>query len=140
MLYWYSLKDITYFIQRDASLGFWWPFPNCHIVLHNRLSKKLRLDFIDCHYHCYKYCYCYYIINFNLIYWIFWVYFCQCYGVVPFIWLKHFLNISERNLNPKAACLKRREEEKAEELPGRSAMLPPHPSITPNTVIFIILL
>ena len=27
--------------------------------------------------------------------------------------------ISERNLNPKAACLKRREEEKTEELPGR---------------------
>ena len=26
---------------------------------------------------------------------------------------------SERNLNPKAACLKRREEEKTEELPGR---------------------
>ena len=25
----------------------------------------------------------------------------------------------ERNLNPKAACLKRREEEKTEELPGR---------------------
>ena len=29
---------------------------------------------------------------------------------------------SERNLNPKAACLKRREEEKTEELPGRVAM------------------
>ena len=27
---------------------------------------------------------------------------------------------TERNLNPKAACLKRREEEKSEELPGRS--------------------
>lgn len=26
---------------------------------------------------------------------------------------------TERNLNPKAACLKRREEEKTEELPGR---------------------
>ena len=25
---------------------------------------------------------------------------------------------SERNLNPKAACLKRREEEKADEMPG----------------------
>ncbi|XP_064596094.1 transcription factor 12-like isoform X4 [Liolophura sinensis] len=28
--------------------------------------------------------------------------------------------VRERNLNPKAACLKRREEEKTEELPGRS--------------------
>ncbi|GFS27891.1 transcription factor 4 [Elysia marginata] len=27
--------------------------------------------------------------------------------------------VRERNLNPKAACLKRREEEKTEELPGR---------------------
>lgn len=27
--------------------------------------------------------------------------------------------VRERNLNPKAACLKRREEEKSEELPGR---------------------
>ena len=27
---------------------------------------------------------------------------------------------AERNLNPKAACLKRREEEKTEELPGRA--------------------
>jgi len=26
---------------------------------------------------------------------------------------------SERNLNPKAACLKRREEEKADDMPGR---------------------
>lgn len=43
------------------------------------------------------------------------------------------MKLKERNLNPKAACLKRREEEKADELPGRSAMLPPHPSITPNT-------
>ena len=29
-------------------------------------------------------------------------------------------HLAERNLNPKAACLKRREEEKTEELPGRS--------------------
>ena len=29
---------------------------------------------------------------------------------------------SERNLNPKAACLKRREEEKTEELPGRGGL------------------
>lgn len=28
--------------------------------------------------------------------------------------------LTERNLNPKAACLKRREEEKTEELPGRA--------------------
>ncbi|CAG5121461.1 unnamed protein product, partial [Candidula unifasciata] len=28
--------------------------------------------------------------------------------------------VRERNLNPKAACLKRREEEKTEELPGRA--------------------
>ena len=27
--------------------------------------------------------------------------------------------IAERNLNPKAACLKRREEEKSDDLPGR---------------------
>jgi hypothetical protein len=31
---------------------------------------------------------------------------------------------TERNLNPKAACLKRREEEKTEELPGRQ-LCPP---------------
>lgn len=30
------------------------------------------------------------------------------------------LHLTERNLNPKAACLKRREEEKTEELPGRA--------------------
>lgn len=30
----------------------------------------------------------------------------------------YFVSISERNLNPKAACLKRREEEKTEDLPG----------------------
>ena len=29
-----------------------------------------------------------------------------------------FFVCAERNLNPKAACLKRREEEKTEELPG----------------------
>ena len=36
-----------------------------------------------------------------------------------------FLNVLERNLNPKAACLKRREEEKTEELPGSRALGPP---------------
>lgn len=30
--------------------------------------------------------------------------------------------VRERNLNPKAACLKRREEEKTEELPGRASL------------------
>lgn len=37
-----------------------------------------------------------------------------------FKFLKSYLNLFsvERNLNPKAACLKRREEEKTEELPG----------------------
>lgn len=34
----------------------------------------------------------------------------------------------ERNLNPKAACLKRREEEKTEELPGGGH----HMGLTPN--------
>jgi len=35
--------------------------------------------------------------------------------------------IAERNLNPKAACLKRREEEKSEEQQaGRSMVVPPH--------------
>lgn len=33
-----------------------------------------------------------------------------------------FFSFSERNLNPKAACLKRREEEKTEELPGGRGM------------------
>ena len=33
---------------------------------------------------------------------------------------------TERNLNPKAACLKRREEEKSEELPGHG-LAPPGP-------------
>ena len=33
--------------------------------------------------------------------------------------------VLERNLNPKAACLKRREEEKTEELPGSRALGPP---------------
>ena len=28
-------------------------------------------------------------------------------------------SFSERNLNPKAACLKRREDEKSEDIPGR---------------------
>ena len=37
------------------------------------------------------------------------------YGVFYLI----FPIILERNLNPKAACLKRREEEKTEDLPGR---------------------
>jgi len=38
-----------------------------------------------------------------------------------------FCVISERNLNPKAACLKRREEEKSEEQQaGRSMVVPPH--------------
>ncbi|CAH1789445.1 unnamed protein product, partial [Owenia fusiformis] len=32
--------------------------------------------------------------------------------------------VRERNLNPKAACLKRREEEKTEELPGRAPLGP----------------
>ncbi len=48
----------------------------------------------------------------------------------------HSLSLfSERNLNPKAACLKRREEEKTEELPGGRALgppddlQPPHPGI-----------
>lgn len=31
----------------------------------------------------------------------------------------NFCNVSERNLNPKAACLKRREEEKAEDGPNK---------------------
>lgn len=35
---------------------------------------------------------------------------------------------AERNLNPKAACLKRREEEKSEELPGRLG--PPQPDMS----------
>jgi len=36
--------------------------------------------------------------------------------------------MTERNLNPKAACLKRREEEKSEEqqAAGRSLVVPPH--------------
>ncbi len=38
------------------------------------------------------------------------------------------LHILERNLNPKAACLKRREEEKTEELPGRLGP-PPGPDM-----------
>lgn len=33
-----------------------------------------------------------------------------------------FFGYAERNLNPKAACLKRREEEKSEELPGGRGM------------------
>jgi hypothetical protein len=33
------------------------------------------------------------------------------------LWCVFFV-CTERNLNPKAACLKRREEEKTEELPG----------------------
>lgn len=32
----------------------------------------------------------------------------------------------ERNLNPKAACLKRREEEKSEEGPKLSHLMTPH--------------
>ncbi|XP_072173568.1 transcription factor 12-like [Diadema setosum] len=36
--------------------------------------------------------------------------------------------VRERNLNPKAACLKRREEEKVEELPNRGALGGPGPS------------
>nr|XP_006812112.1 PREDICTED: transcription factor 12-like protein isoform X2 [Saccoglossus kowalevskii] len=35
--------------------------------------------------------------------------------------------VRERNLNPKAACLKRREEEKVEELPNRAITGPPPP-------------
>ena len=35
-------------------------------------------------------------------------------------------SVAERNLNPKAACLKRREEEKSEEQQaGRSMVVPP---------------
>ncbi|KAH9493033.1 Transcription factor 12 [Bulinus truncatus] len=37
--------------------------------------------------------------------------------------------VRERNLNPKAACLKRREEEKTEELPGRAL---PSDDLTPG--------
>jgi len=37
------------------------------------------------------------------------------------------LSVAERNLNPKAACLKRREEEKSEEQQaGLSVVVPPH--------------
>ena len=37
------------------------------------------------------------------------------------------MSVAERNLNPKAACLKRREEEKSEEQQaGRSMIVPPH--------------
>merc|ERR1719277_1041366 len=57
--------------------------------------------------------------------------------------------VRERNLNPKAACLKRREEEKTEELPGRplgggadDPMTPAHmtpgvggPGPAPNKVV-----
>ena len=38
----------------------------------------------------------------------------------------------ERNLNPKAACLKRREEEKTEELPGRVSLAPTPGSAPPD--------
>ena len=42
----------------------------------------------------------------------------------------------ERNLNPKAACLKRREEEKTEELPGHHMVHTPNAAdLAQNTVI-----
>lgn len=50
--------------------------------------------------------------------------------------------ISERNLNPKAACLKRREEEKAEDGPKLGPGPPHHMLATPHystiTVKFLI--
>lgn len=48
--------------------------------------------------------------------------------------------IAERNLNPKAACLKRREEEKSDgsklpppHLPHPSSMAPPFPNLPVST-------
>ncbi len=45
-------------------------------------------------------------------------------SIMPFVLISYlsvyFSTYLERNLNPKAACLKRREEEKTEDLPGRS--------------------
>jgi len=58
-----------------------------------------------------------------MIYW----FFCSslCYFISDVIVV--FCGIAERNLNPKAACLKRREEEKTEEQQaGRSMVVPPH--------------
>jgi len=47
-----------------------------------------------------------------------------CIAICLICW---YCAIAERNLNPKAACLKRREEEKSEEQQaGRSMVVPPH--------------
>lgn len=54
--------------------------------------------------------------------------------------LSIFVFISERNLNPKAACLKRREEEKAEDGPKlpQHHMLPnaPYPAMPVSNITF----
>lgn len=54
--------------------------------------------------------------------------------------LFHFFCRAERNLNPKAACLKRREEEKAEDGPKlpQHHMLPnaPYPAMPVSNITF----
>lgn len=61
-------------------------------------------------------------------------YVAQCKNIVVPFGCIVAVSIVERNLNPKAACLKRREEEKSDEMPGRSMLVPQHELVQQNVL------
>lgn len=64
--------------------------------------------------------------------------FCTQYRTRTYVVKRHrfLIRLAERNLNPKAACLKRREEEKADDGPKLPQHHMPYPTMPVSNITF----